>query len=194
MDNTTKELFLIGMSETKLSMREIKQDDITHLVNYWIYADKDYLLSMGADPAKITEAKDLRETLSEQLHQSYAEKKSYCIIWLYDDQPIGHSNVNKIVFGEEAFMHLHIWKKEHRKKGWGAELVEMTIPLFFKNLQLKKLFCEPYALNEAPNKILKNAGFTFVKNYITTPGWINFEQPVNLWEMKKENAIFDSHL
>jgi len=46
--------------------------------------------------------------------------------------------------------------------------------------------CEPYALNPAPNKILKKVGFTFIKIYETTPGWINFKQKVNQYEFGKE--------
>jgi hypothetical protein len=50
------------------------------------------------------------------------------------------------------------------------------------------LYCEPYALNPAPNKTLEKLGFKFLKTYTTIPGWINFEQEVNLWELK--NNIF----
>lgn len=124
--------------------------------------------------------------LSEQLHQSYEEKKSYCIIWEADGKQVGHSNVNKIIFGQEAFMHLHIWTPKIRKQGYGAEFVKKTFPYFFDNLHLKKLYCEPYALNAAPNNTLKKVGFKFVKKYVTIPGWLNFKQPVNLWELSYE--------
>lgn len=125
--------------------------------------------------------------LTEQLSQSPEEKKSYCIIWQLDNKPIGHSNVNKIKFGEEAYMHLHLWKNEARKKGIGTALVKMTLPWFFDNLKLKKIYSEPYALNPAPNKTLESAGFSFVKEFITIPGWLNFEQPVKLWELSYDN-------
>ena len=108
------------------------------------------------------------------------------MIWQMDNEPIGHCNVNKIKFGEEAYMHLHLWNSDGRKKGMGAELVKMSLPYFFEKLELKKIYSEPYALNPAPNKTLVKAGFTFVKEYITTPGFLNFEQPVNLWELTYE--------
>jgi RimJ/RimL family protein N-acetyltransferase len=127
--------------------------------------------------------------LSEQLSQSYHEKKSYCIIWLEDDKPVGHSNVNKIVFGEIAYMHLHLWYTGTRKKGAGTVFVKKTLPFFFENLQLKKICCEPYSLNPAPNKTLARVGFRFVNEYKTTPGWLNFEQTVNLWEMNHSEFI-----
>ncbi len=38
----------------------------------------------------------------------------------------------------------------------------------------------------APNKVLKNLGFELIRTYDTTPGWINFHQTVNRYELQKE--------
>jgi RimJ/RimL family protein N-acetyltransferase len=170
-----------------LSVREIKQSDIDLIIQYWLEADPAFLQSMGVDISKMPAREQWVTLLTEQLSQSYKEKQSYCIIWLADDKPVGHSNVNKIVFGQEAYMHLHLWKPDMRHKGMGTALVKMTLHYFFKNLQLKRLYCEPYALNPSPNKTLKKAGFTWIKEYQTIPGWLNFEQVVNLWEITYDN-------
>lgn len=171
------------MSIGELSVREIEEQDIDAITQYWLSADREFLMGMGADISKLPSKEEWKKMLTDQLSQSLEEKKSYCIIWQVDNKQVGHSNVNKIIFGDEAYMHLHIWSNDVRKKGLGTTFVKMTLPYFFKNLQLKKLYCEPYALNPAPNNTLQKTGFVFVKEYITTPGWINFEQPVKLWQM-----------
>ncbi|MEO6731868.1 MAG: GNAT family protein [Ferruginibacter sp.] len=171
------------MSTPKLSVREIQREDIPLIVDYWLTATPAHLQAMGVDLGKIPTRQQWMSMLPEQLNQPYEQKQSYCIIWLADGQPIGHSNVNKIIFGEEAYMHLHIWYAPIRELHVGTELVKMTLPYFFNNLQLKKICCEPYALNPAPNKALAKAGFQFVKEYITTPGSLNFEQRVLHWEI-----------
>ena len=171
------------MEAINLSVREITAADVELLAGYWLSADDAFLLGMGADPAKRPEKEQLFRMLSAQLEQAYPDKQSYCIIWLADGRPVGHSNTNRISWGEEAYMHLHLWHPDARHKGWGPQLVKMTLPYFFENLQLKKLCCEPYALNPAPNKVLEKVGFDFMKQYITTPGGINFEQTVNHWEL-----------
>lgn len=168
-----------------LSVRELEGRDIPALTAYWVDADDDHLLAMGVALGKMMPAAQWETMLSAQLKQSYAEKKSYCIIWEEDGKAIGHSNVNKIVFGKEAYMHLHLWHKDTRLQGRGAELVKKTLPYFFKHLELEDLYCEPYALNPAPNKTLAKVGFTFVKEYTTVPGTLNFEQVVNLWHLSK---------
>lgn len=164
-----------------LSVREITADDIEPITNYWFNADVEFLRGMGADIEKLPTSEQWINMLSQQIQQGYTEKQSYCIVWQVNGKSIGHSNVNKIVFGEEAHMHLHIWDPEFRNKGLGLQFLQMAIPYFFKNLDLKNLYSEPYALNPSPNKTLPKLGFEFQKEYITIPGFINFEQPVNQW-------------
>jgi ribosomal-protein-alanine N-acetyltransferase len=170
-----------------LSVRELEEKDIGPLSDYWFRSDDKFLIGMGVDLAKMPEREEWETMLREQLSQTYKEKRSYCIIWEDHGRSIGHSNVNKIVYGEEAYMHLHAWHHADRQRGMGVQLIKKTLPYFFKNLKLKKVLCEPYALNAAPNNALPKAGFKFVKKYVTIPGFINFEQEVNLWQMTKEN-------
>jgi len=169
-----------------LFVREIQKEDIDFIIRYWFKSDSIHLIGMGVDLTKIPKEEDFRKMLSAQLTQPYNEKQSYCIIWQAEGKPIGHSNINKIIFGKEAYMHLHLWDSDVRKKGMGTQLVKMTLPYFFKNMELKKLYCEPYALNPAPNNTLKKIGFDFVKEHITIPGSFNFEQPAKLWELSWE--------
>jgi RimJ/RimL family protein N-acetyltransferase len=169
-----------------LSVRELAYSDIEHIVQYWLTSDEAFMLGMGVDIKKIPPAEKWKQMLSEQILQPYNEKQSYCIIWQINGQPVGHSNVNQVVFAKEAYMHLHIWKPAERQKGAGAAFVQKSIPYFFENMQLQTLYCQPYALNPAPNHTLKKVGFEFIKQYRTIPGWLNFEQEVNLYQLTRE--------
>ena len=169
-----------------LSVREIQETDINSITQYWLDSDSSFLVEMGVDLHKIPTRDELTQMLLGQLRTPIEEKKSYCVIWEVDNKPIGHSNTNPTVFGEEAYMHLHIWDALARKKGYGTELIKMTLPYFFENLKLKKLYSEPYSLNPAPNRTLEKIGFEFVKEYTTIPGSLNFEQPVKRWELTYE--------
>jgi len=68
----------------------------------------------------------------------------------------------------------------------GEKLLQLTLPFFFDTLQLKTVYSEPYALNAAPNKTFKKVGFEYLRQYVTTPGALNFQQPVKRWELTKE--------
>jgi RimJ/RimL family protein N-acetyltransferase len=174
------------MSHPILSVREIQQSDIVFITNYWLNSPAAYLQGMGVDLAKMPTKEQWIRMLEMQLHQPYLQKQSYCIIWELDGKPIGHSNVNKIVFGESASVHLHIWYATERSAGFGPVFIQLTLPYFFTNLQLKTIYCEPYAQNPSPNKVLKKASFTFIKEYRTAPGNINFEEVVRRWEISSD--------
>ncbi len=174
------------MIQNLLSVREIEIPDIELIASYWLNADKIHLESMGVDINKIPARQQFINYLTTQLETPIANRESYCIIWLENNVPIGHSNTRPTLYGEEAFMHLHLWNNENRRKGIGYELVKLTIPHFFENLKLKVLYCEPYALNPAPNKTIQKAGFGLVKEYTTVPGAFNSEQKVKRWQLSYE--------
>ena len=168
-------------------VREIRKDDIGFICDYWHNSDPKFLIGMGVDLQKIPSRNQLSEFLVQQINAPFSKKSSYALIWNIDNIPAGHCNVNKIKFGEEGFMHLHLWKSSSRKKGLGFQLVKLSLPYFFENLQLETIYCEPYSLNPAPNKLLKKLGFEFEREYTTIPGSINFEQPVRRWRLTKKS-------
>lgn len=171
-----------------MSIRELELNDIEKIVDYFVKSDADFLKGMGADKSKLPIRKEWISKLKSEFKKPNKKKEFYYIIWMINNEPIGHSNINKIDFGNSATMHLHLWKNERRKKGLGLVFLRQTIPYYFKNFELEKLICEPYLKNIAPNKVLKNLGFEFIRTYETTPGWINFHQKVNRYELKKEQS------
>ncbi len=168
-----------------LSIREITAADVPLITRYWLDAEPAFLTGMGVDLAKMPAEHEWHAMLTEQVNTPIPDRKSYALIWLIDGVPSGHCNINKIIPGEEAYMHLSLWNTNSRKRGMGVELVRMSVPYFFKNYNLKRLYSEPYALNPAPNKTLAKAGFQFVHEVVTTPGSLSFEQPVNVWVMER---------
>ena len=162
------------------------EDDIEHFIRYWVEASPVHLEGMGVDVSKRPTREQIEKLVTSQLSLSMEERKAYFLTWIKNGQSVGSAHVNQIAFGEQAFMHLHLWNPENRQNGKGQELVKQSLPFFFENLNLKQLLCEPYALNPAPNKTVEKLGFEFVKQHITIPGASNFEQLVNLWKLTKE--------
>ncbi len=169
-----------------VSIRPLQQSDIPLLADYWASSTEAHLIGMGADPAKLPARDQLAENFRKTLELPVKERPSYAVIWLIDGLPSGHSNVNKLTFGDHGSMHLHLWNNPNRRRGMGTDLVKLSIRHFFEVLQLKTLYCEPYALNPAPNNTLPKAGFKFIKTYRCTPGSINFEQEVNRYRITRE--------
>lgn len=169
-----------------LSVELLNSEFVPNIVNYWLNISPEQHDIMGVDPQRLPEADMLSKGLNHQLSLPLEERRAFALIGFLDGKPVGHCNVNPITFGESALMHLHIWDNQHRKKGLGEEMVRQSIPVFFEQLELNELLCQPKASNTAPNKTLEKLGFRFVKKYRTIPGDINYEQEVNLWRFTKD--------
>lgn len=168
-----------------LTVREMTPKDISLVVDYFTNATPEYIHGMGAVKSKLPSRKEWIKLLENQLTKAYDKKEFYYIIWLIDNEPVGHSNINQITYNEVATMHLHVWHPLKRQKGLGKTFLKKTIPYYFKNFELEKLLCEPYSKNIPPNKTLPKVGFKFIRAYETIPGWINFHQTVNRFEFLK---------
>jgi len=154
------------------------------MIRYFLDAEDAFLRGMGADRSRFpTREKWLDEILADQQKPDEQKERIY-LGWFYGGRLVGHSSVNQIKIGEEAFVHLHLWDPRLRRDGVGTEFFRRSVDYFRKRLKLKRIICEPYAENPAPNRVLQKLGFTFVRRYNTVPGPINLEQDVNRWELR----------
>ena len=179
-------------------IRSIKPMDLSEaklMIDYFVSADEGFLKGMGADPAKLPQADEWFRILEEDFSRPFQTRQFYFVTWMADDKPIGHSNINKIIFGQEAFVHLHIWQSQHRRSGSAEFYLANSIAQYFELFKLRKLCCEPFIDNPAPNKVLPKLGFQLIRSYETTPGWINLHQRVNRWEFERPtNAALGSRI
>lgn len=175
-----------------ISVRELQESDIPKIVSYFVDADENYIKALGADKKKLPSREEWIQKHHREYNKPFKEKEYYYVVWCLDNEPIGHSNINHIEYGSHAKMHLHIWQGTKRKSGLGFQLLKQTLPYYFKNFELKKIICEPYAQNNAPNVVMPKLGFELIKTYETVPGFINFKQTVNRYELTKEqfDAIY----
>lgn len=86
-------------------------------------------------------------------------------------------------------MHLHILTSTHRHGGLGAALVTESAPIYFRVLELERLFCEPNAFNVAPNRTLQRAGFRYLFTHRAQPSPINFPQITTRWVLERPKEL-----
>ena len=155
--------------------------DYERMIDYFVGANDALLASMGVDRRKLPTREAWLESALLDHARSNATKDRYYLAWVYKGATVGHSSINKIKMGEEAFIHLHLWDGGLRRKGLGAQYFNASVAEFMRLFQLKRLYCEPYAENPGPNRVLVKSGFRFIKRYRTIPGAFTFEQDVNLY-------------
>lgn len=124
------------------TVRAFEVADIDMMINYFLQADEAFLRGMGVDPGKLPSARDWRQLLLEDFGRPIEHRTFYYVLWQVDDVPVGHSNINKIRYGQEAYMHLHLWQPEQRRQGNGTFFVQASIGHYFEHFRLQTLYCE----------------------------------------------------
>ena len=172
------------MTTQRLSVREMTLANVEIRINYFHDSSDDHLRVMGVDRALLPSREDWYTFYKEDLALSIRDRTTYSLLWELDEQLVGFSSVSNIVFGKEAFFHLHILSPTQRGSGLGAEFVRKSAKVYFEVLKLERLFSEPNAFNIAPNRTLQRAGFRFLFTHETTPSPINFPQIVTRWVLE----------
>ena len=168
-----------------LTVREMTAAETDLIIDYFQNATPEHLETLGVDPTRMPSVQSWRERLQREAALPIDKRAIVLVIWLSDDQPVGFSTSDKIRYGEQANMHLHVIEPERRHQGIGVECVRRSVDIYFERLKLKRLFCEPNAFNVAPNRTLKKAGFKYLKTHMTVPGPLNFHQAVTRWVIER---------
>ena len=168
-----------------LSVREMKLGEVQFVIDYFCDSTPEYLDGMGVDPSRLPAPDAWYAKAQSEFALPLKQRQWFPVIWLLDGDPIGYSSCDRIEFGDKAVMHLHVTRPELRRQGIGAECVRQSVEIYFENFRLKKLLCQPYALNVPAHRTLQKAGFRYVKTYMTVPGPINFHQPVTQWVLDR---------
>jgi len=159
--------------------------EVDVIVGYFHGATPQFLRGLGVDPEKLPSREAWRGYYARQFALPQDERDSLLLLWEFGGAPIGFSTADKIEPGKQAFMHLHVTAPELRRQGHGVALVRQSAAIYFDTLRIDELYCEPYALNAAPNRTLERAGFAFVMTHECVPGPLNFHQPVNRWVLRR---------
>ena len=168
-----------------LTVREMTFAETDLIIGYFHGSTPEYLEVLGVDPTRLPPPESWRERFKLQCALPVEQRIAVFVIWLSDDRAIGFSTSDKIIYGEQAGMHLHVTDPQRRNSGIGAECVRRSADLYFERLKLKRLFCEPNAFNVAPNRTLQKAGFKYLKTHKTVPGPYNFHHAVTRWVMER---------
>lgn len=168
-----------------LTVRLMNSSETQIIIRYFHEATPEHLEMLGVDPTRLPPPKLWQKLFDEELARPVGERHILTVIWLLNGRPIGFSTSDKIQRGERANMHLHIVEPDLRVQGLGTQCVKQSVDIYFEQLAIKRLFCEPNAFNAAPNRTLQKAGFKFVKTHMTVPGPLNYHQAVTQWMIER---------
>lgn len=172
-----------------VNVRPMELHEVDMVIDYFLQASAEHHETLGVDPTRLPPRDVWRNLLDHELRKPIEQRRSYLVLWECEGKPVGFSSVDKIKYGAEAYMHLHIVESDLRRRGVGAACVAQSAAHYFDVLRLQRLYCEPNAYNVAPNRTLQKAGFRYVKTHKTVPGPLNFHQAVTRWIMERDAVM-----
>jgi RimJ/RimL family protein N-acetyltransferase len=177
--------------QPRLTVREMRLDEVDLRIDYFHDASDEYLRALGVDRALLPARQAWRARYEEDYARPIRQRLSYLLAWELAGDMVGFSSTDRIEYGEQAFMHLHIVREPQRRSGFGAEFVKQSAATYFRVLELQRLYCEPNAFNVAPNRTLQRAGFTYLFSHEAAPSSINFMQATTRWVLDRPSAVSD---
>lgn len=167
-------------------MRLMDLAEVGLRIDYFHEATDDYLRRLGVDRALLPTRSAWQATSEADFARPVADRETLLLVWERDGLVVGFSSADRIVFGVEAFMHLHLLHASDRGRGLGTNFVRRSARLYFELLGLDRLYCEPNALNIAPNRTLQAAGFRYLFTHETAPTPINYLQLMTRWVLERD--------
>ena len=92
----------------RLSVREMPLSEVGTRIRYFHEASDEYLLALGVDRSLLPTPEAWHSFHERDYARPVTERENYALLWELDGHTVGFSSLDHIVFGEEAFMHLHI--------------------------------------------------------------------------------------
>lgn len=169
------------------TVREMPPEAVGLRIDYFHDATDDELARMGVERSLLPTRDAWRRSYEEDFALPLPQRKGYALLWELDARPVGFSTLDRIEFGHEARMHLHVTDPARRRAGLGTEFVRRSVDHYFGVLHLQRIFCEPNAFNQAPNRTLARVGFSYLFTHECTPGPINFFQATTRWVLERSD-------
>jgi RimJ/RimL family protein N-acetyltransferase len=174
--------------EMQLAVREMQLTEVGIRISYFHDAPDEYLRMLGVDRSLLPSRHEWLAFYEEDFARPTPDRVNYSLVWQRDGEIVGFSSTDRIDFGNEAFMHLHVLEAGLRGSGLGTQFVRLSAQAYFEALELKQLFCEPNAFNVAPNRTLQRAGFRYLFTHQAQPSSINFPQVTTRWVLDRSPA------
>lgn len=164
-----------------LAVRDMRPDEVRLRVDYFHDATDEDLSTMGVGRHLLPPRDAWERRDRDALARPFDERPFHALVWELDGEVVGFSTADRIRFGTDAAMHLHVVDPFRRRRGLGARFVRMSAETYIVALRLERLFSEPNAFNLAPNRTLQRAGFRYLLSHRCTPGPINVPQVTTRW-------------
>jgi len=91
-----------------LNVRPMQLEEVSVVIDYFHRASAEHLETLGVDPTRLPDPSKWRQLYEHEYSQPLERRGSFMVLWELEGRPMGFSTVDRLKYGEEAYMHLHV--------------------------------------------------------------------------------------
>jgi RimJ/RimL family protein N-acetyltransferase len=184
---------------SSVSVRDISENEIPSIIDYWFHSPVGFLESMGVDPLKMPREVEMRASLYDKItaNLQLGESKINAMAILFNGKAIGFHTLNPIVEGDYAIFHAHIWDASARGLGIATQSYPKACQTFIERFNLNRILFKTPAQNKAAIKVKEKLGIRCIGEEIVGFGIIKEGTLAKVFELTKfeaKNLILENQI
>lgn len=175
------------VTEMLFSVRPMMKSELHIIANYLLGYGIQNAARMGLVDS-IPDAETLISANSLDYDRPVEKKRSFHLLWMINEKPVGFCSLLDIKYDDIASIHLHIYDETMRGRGFGGHLFCLSVIDLFDRFSLKRMICEPRAENEMPNRMLRKVGFLLRGKRFGVSSALSAPSNLNTYEIEQSVA------
>jgi RimJ/RimL family protein N-acetyltransferase len=173
-----------------VSVRDLSEDEIPYVLDYWFRSPPGFVESMGADLAKLPEEPRFADALRDRVRKNRGEAVSNLSILtiLHGDAPVGMHTLNPLVEGDYAIFHAHVWRPEMRGRGIAELSYPLACRLFLRRFDLKRILFKTPVQNAGAIRVKERLGIRYLGEEVVDHGILKAGTLAKVFELTREEA------
>lgn len=175
--------------QDKVSVRDLKESDISKILDYWHRSPNNFLENMGVDLNKMPSEFEMKKILLEKFQNITKDKsfKSTVLIITYEDQAVGVHSLFPIEVGEHAVFHAHIFDENFRGKGIAQISYMKACKIFIERFSFKRILFKTPVRNIGAIKVKEKLGIRCIGEEEINFGFIKEGTKAKVFELRRED-------
>jgi hypothetical protein len=143
-----------------VAVRDLCEEDVGRLTNYWYHSPPGFIDAMGIDPKKLLPELEFHRAMIDECRANslLGASKLRSLAITYKGKAIGSHAICPLEEGDHGVFHAHIWQPEMRGKG----IARLTYPnaclIFMERFDLKRILFKTPIQNVGAIRVKEELG------------------------------------
>ena len=173
-----------------VSVRDLSEEDVPFVLDYWFRSPPGFIESLGADPGKLPPEPVFADTLRERIRRNreLAISKLNTLAILHDGAFVGLHNLNPLVEGQSGVFHAHVVRPEYRRRGIAEISYPQACRLFLARFDLERILFKTPVQNLGAIRVKEKLGIRFLGEETVDFGIIRTGTRARVYELTRAEA------